>query len=209
MSTSIDVSDFIEAPEGVNTLVFSNAKQQARFELGVSMCIYKWDALEVAVANNWGGPDSGDKRDWITGIVVELFQERVVDLQSVEEVMLFAMEDEFDVNVEDDSALPIAALIFKIYRECLFENYKTVEEMYTRWQEKQLHRALELAKYQVDLKEDPMNPSSEDEEDHDHDHDHAPQLVDTDMMDSEPTGPIVDEDGFELVQKKGKKGRRH
>lgn len=200
----IDISDYIEAPEGVNTLIFPDSRQQARFELGVSMCVYKWDALEVAVQNQWGGPDSADKRDWITGIVVELFNDRVVDMQSVEELMLNAMEDEFDVNVEDDSVLPILALIFKIYRDCLQGNYQIVEQMYLAWQEKQLRRQQELHKYAVNVLEDPMNPSSEDEEDEEISE--APQLV---QEPQEFSGPIVDEDGFELVQKKGRKGRRN
>ena len=63
-STAYDLA-VVEAPTEAKNLQFEDEKQQARFELGVSMMVYKWEALEVAVANSWGGPSSAEKRDWI------------------------------------------------------------------------------------------------------------------------------------------------
>lgn len=139
MSTQyIDETAFVQAEQGKTNLMFSDEKQQARFELGVSMVIYKWDALDVAVENSWGGPDSAEKRDWITGIVVDLFKnEKVVDAALIEETLLYAMIDEFETNVEDDSALPIAVEVINIYNDCFNLNYNKVEKLYLEWQEKQ------------------------------------------------------------------------
>lgn len=195
----------VEAPQGANNLLFKDEKQQARFELGVSMMIYKWDALDVAVENQWGGPDSAEKRDWITAIIVDLFKtEKVVETILIEETLLYAMVDEFDTNVEDDSAVFIANGIIELYKQCQALDYSTVESLYLAWQEKQKNKS---DKRVVQVKDDPLNPDvsdSEDEEDYDEE---ESQDVDMDVDEQQQTNPepIIDEDGFEVVQKKGRR----
>lgn len=195
----------VEAPQGANNLLFKDEKQQARFELGVSMMIYKWDALDVAVENQWGGPDSAEKRDWITAIIVDLFKtEKVVENILIEETLLYAMVDEFDTNVEDDSAVFIANGIIELYKQCQALDYSTVESLYLAWQEKQKNKS---NKRVVQVKDDPLNPDvsdSEDEEDYDEE---GSQDVDMDVDEQQQTNPesIIDEDGFEVVQKKGRR----
>lgn len=195
----------VEAPQGANNLLFKDEKQQARFELGVSMMIYKWDALDVAVENQWGGPDSAEKRDWITAIIVDLFKtEKVVETILIEETLLYAMVDEFDTNVEDDSAVFIANGIIELYKQCQALDYSTVESLYLAWQEKQKNKS---NKRVVQVKDDPLNPDvsdSEDEEDYDEE---ESQDVDMDVDEQQQTNPepIIDEDGFEVVQKKGRR----
>ena len=101
MSQYQNEPDCVEAPQGANNLLFKDEKQQARFELGVSMMIYKWDALDVAVENQWGGPDSAEKRDWITAIIVDLFKtEKVVETILIEETLLYAMVDVYKSQVK-------------------------------------------------------------------------------------------------------------
>ncbi|CUM47120.1 uncharacterized protein AC631_03505 [Debaryomyces fabryi] len=204
--TLIDPTDFIEAEEGVNSLRFEDEKQQAKFELGVCMCVYKWDELNTAVTNSWGGPNSADKRDWISGIVIDLFNERIVDVQLIEETLLYAMVDEFDTEVDNESALVIADMIVKMYREVYIKKYDVIDELYLKWQQKQLSGQGQQEK--VVINEDPNNPDVSDSEDEDEDE--QPALVQpNDSMDlDEPQAPIVDDDGFELVQKKGRKGGR-
>ena len=205
--TLIDPTDFIEAEEGVDSLRFEDEKQQAKFELGVCMCIYKWDELNTAVINSWGGPNSADKRDWISGIVIDLFSERIVDVQLIEETLLYAMVDEFDTEVDNESALVIADMIVKIYREVYLKKYDVLDELYSKWQKRQSSQGQQE---KIVINEDPNNPDVTDSEDEDEDEDETPALVQNDdSMDvDEPPAPIVDDDGFELVQKKGRKGGR-
>lgn len=209
----IDSSDFVEAQEGDKSLRFSDEKQQANFELGVSMIIHSWEALEIAVANQWGGAQSEAKRDWITAIVVELFDEKIVDIELIEETILNAMVDEFDVNVEDDSSLIIADKVIKAYRQCFQKDYTKIHQLFNDWQSKQQERTQRLNNLRnVQINEDPQNPDdSDDEEDDDEE---VPSLqagepiqedVEMSDVDNEPSGPIIDDDGFELVQKKGKR----
>lgn len=204
-STAYDLA-VVEAPTEAKNLQFEDEKQQARFELGVSMMVYKWEALEVAVANSWGGPSSAEKRDWITAIVVDLFKsEKIVDAAMIEETLLYAMIDEFDTNVEDESTVPIAVGIIDIYKQCQVQDYSTVEQLYTKWVEKQ--NSGESAKV-VTVEEDPLNPdasSCDEGDEEDEDEGEGEGEGDIEMNDQLSSGPVVDEDGFELVQKKGRR----
>ncbi|CCC72169.1 hypothetical protein NCAS_0J01900 [Naumovozyma castellii] len=205
MSNTIDITEFVEVPEGQSTLCFPDEKQQARFELGVSMMVHKWDALDTAVENQWGGPDSEEKRDWITGIVVDLFKlGRVVDVALIEETLLYAMVDEFETNVEDDSALPISKGILDLYNQCYALQYGTVEELYSDWLEKQKTKKV---KKNIHIHNDDDESSSDDNGsgDEDEDFDMDEQAQERPNLIQEP---IIDDDGFELVQKKGK-GRKY
>ena len=200
--TSIDPTDYVEVVEGVESLKFANAKQQAKFELGVCMAVYKWEELTTAVDNSWGGPKSADKRDWISGIVIDLFDEKVVDIQLIEETLLYAMVDEFDTEIDNDSALEIAALVMKLYKGVAMGDASGVDVLYARWQEKQSSRVVN----KVEVGADPNNPDADDSDDSDDDEDDVPELEDDAMeIDDQPQGPVVDDDGFELVQKKGRR----
>lgn len=199
--SNIDVTDYVEAENGSNTLKFGDEKQQAKFELGVCMAVYKWDELKTAVENSWGGANSAEKRDWISGIVIELFEEKLVDVGLIEETLLYAMVDEFDTEVDNDSALIIADLVMRIYRLVAQKDYALVDELYQKWTHKQ---SLIQQQNKVVVSADPNNPDASDESD-DEDEE-APQLVEENDMDmEEDSGPIIDDDGFQMVQK----GRRH
>ncbi|KAK9479767.1 Pre-rRNA-processing protein TSR2-domain-containing protein [Lipomyces japonicus] len=109
--------------------------QLSRFELGVCMLVYKWEALTVAVQNQWGGPDSADKRDWASGAVVALYEEQdEVDEEDIETRLLQIMEDEFDVNVEDDTAYDTAQKIVKVFEQCKKNDFSTVDELYKEYE---------------------------------------------------------------------------
>lgn len=200
--TQIDPTTYVEVEEG--KLSFGDEKVQAKFELGVCMAVYKWDELNTAVENSWGGPQSADKRDWLAGVVVDLFEAKVVDIQMIEETLLYAMVDEFDTEVDNDSALEVAALIVKIYLDVQAHNYTTVDELYAKWQAKQGTSTAT----KVHVGADPNNPDASDSEDEDDEEDEsAPQLQEDEDAMQVDQGPVVDDDGFELVQKKGR--RRH
>ncbi|KOS17287.1 Pre-rRNA-processing protein TSR2 [Escovopsis weberi] len=49
--------------------------RQSEFEQAVAYSLHLWPSLTLAVQNNWGGPDSADKRDWFAGAIVDLFPE--------------------------------------------------------------------------------------------------------------------------------------
>lgn len=194
----IDVSDAVEADEGSTQLRFENEKQQAKFELGVCMAVHKWEELNIAVVNSWGGPNSAEKRDWISGIVIDLFDEKIVDLLLIEETLLYAMLDEFDAEIDNDSALLTAKKILDIYRDVKQANFDEVDQMFAAWLEKQNNNTGNNHAVTLENNSDESS-SSEDE------HEHVYVSVegqDSANENSGQRGPVVDDDGFELVQKK-------
>lgn len=205
MSLNIDVTDFVEAGREKTSLQFEDEKQQATFELGVTISIHDWDALKTAVDNQWGGPDSSEKRDWISSVIIDLFaNERAIDIAVIEETLLYAMADEFDTHVEDDSALITAKRVFDLYKECEKKEYGHIKEAYATWSANQAKKTVK----KVVVQEDPDNPDDSEDDDEDE----VPELVDEDVHmevdEVQKVEPVVDDDGFELVQKKGRKNRR-
>lgn len=182
--------------------IFSDAQQQ--FEFGIWYTISLWPALTVAVQNNWGGPDSAGKRDWFAGAISELFDERPeTDQIDVESVLLQVMQDEFEVNVEDETEVPVAEEIMKI-RKQVFEDgdISGVEAVKARW----TARGGKMAQVNVVTQtigedgEEIDDDDSDDDEDGDVEMGDAPALVPR-----EKPEPEVDDDGFTKVV--GKKRR--
>lgn len=198
---TIDETSFVEAqPPNASLALPVETKQQARFELGVSMWIHKWEVLETAVQNLWGGPESGDKRDWITKVIVDLFKEnKVVDIILIEETLLYAMLDEFDVDIQDESGLPIAAGILKCWMYVNDGGFEEIQQMYFDWKNKQKTAT------NVVIQKDPLNPdtSSEDEEGENEMEieQEEPQTNNKSNLNEQQ----FDDDGFEIVQPKGRR----
>jgi pre-rRNA-processing protein TSR2 len=152
------------------------------------------------VQNNWGGPSSADKRDWFAGALISLFDERPdTDAEDVETVCLQVMMDEFEVNVEDDSAYDVAEQIMRMRKDCERGNFAEVRELKRRWDEK--GGKVDLSALQVeDHGEQGETDGSDDEEDEDDE--------DEEMGDAPPPAPKekplpqIDEDGFETVVSK-------
>ena len=64
-------------------------------------------------------------------------------------------------------------------------------------------QALRARAQKVEISADPNNPDVSDDDDEEED-ESAPQLVEEDSMDVD-NGPVIDDDGFELVQRKGRR----
>lgn len=187
-------------------------KQQEQFELGSWYVISRWEILNTAVEEAWGGSDSGDKRDWLVGQIVDLFETtNYVGLFEIQSRFLQVMNDEFDVVVEDDSELPIAMEVIDLYRDCQKGDFAKIKELQAEFEEKERLRAqgkLPKAKIEI-VKGDDDDDEEEDWSDEGDDDEEVPELKsqkDTEMEEAQK-GPIIDEDGFELVTKKGR-GKR-
>lgn len=176
---------------------------QAKFELGIALALYNWDDLTVAVQNGWGGPESADKRDFLAGSIAELFESNSeTDGDDVADRLVQFMEDEFEVVVDDNSEVQVAATIMKIKLETLEGKFGMVDQLYEGWKEK---KDSALPPVQVQ--------SQSDDEDSVDDEDLEEQDGDTKMTDASVNGgdsiskkekppPEVDEDGFTKVVRK-------
>lgn len=165
--------------------------------------------------NNWGGADSADKRDWFAGHVADSFPSLVPtrttssttteaaieepDTAYIEELLLNVMHDEFEIIVDDDTSLDVAAEIIRLRGLCRAGNFDEVDRLEARWtatQGKKIAFKVEEEKDQDTDWED--EDGSGDEDDEDVEMTDAPKLVEK----KEKPEPEVDEDGFTKVTRK-------
>lgn len=126
--------------------------------------------------------------------------------------MLQVMNDEFDVNVEDGSGEEIAAKIIGLRKLTLQGDFAMVDEMYSRWQERQSKGdgggKINFQHVTRNGDEDDTDWDSDDIEEEDADDDvemeDAPSMV---KAPKEKVQPKVDEEGFTEVV--GRKRRQH
>ncbi|EKG16335.1 hypothetical protein MPH_06462 [Macrophomina phaseolina MS6] len=119
------------------------------------------------------------------------------------------MEDEFEVRLEDDSEVLVAATIVKIKNDIDQNIFETVDAMERRWRQRR-GKGPNLGNVQIVQEgtldgddDDDDDDDVDDDEDEDTDMGEAPQLVAA--QPKEKVEPEVDEDGFTKVV--GKKRR--
>ena len=101
------------------------------FGEGVSLILYSWTALRLAIEMEWGGIDSVNKRDWMIEVIVDYFDKQGKNIipEDIEDMLIQIMVDEFNVNLDDDSAYQIGQDIVRMYGECIHGNFTTVERL--------------------------------------------------------------------------------
>jgi pre-rRNA-processing protein TSR2 len=193
------------------------APAQINFARAVIARLAVWPVLRVAVESSWGGPESKQKRSWMAGEVIDAFDKSasgsasdLPDETYIEEMLLQMMADEFDCEVEDLSGEEVARDIIKLWADL---NNGTIEESMKFWEEKEQKLSGKKIEFTLAKKGDDTDwvedSGSEDEEDTQGGNsmevdDEIPTLRDVRQRQE----PVVDEEGFTLVQGKGK-GSRH
>ncbi|EUC67459.1 pre-rRNA-processing protein, partial [Rhizoctonia solani AG-3 Rhs1AP] len=176
----------------------SQTRDMALFARGVIALLDSWDVLRLAISEGWGGPESSAKRTWLASIIVDEFESSTVsnspDLDYIADLILQAMSDEFDVDVEDGSADRIAESIVKLWAA----EPAAAAQMVAGFQA----TAQKYSKVQVKASRGEGNGDS-DWESESEDEDGVPRLMEPAAPKEKPE-PVVDEDGFTLVQGKGK-----
>ncbi|CAG8724793.1 31217_t:CDS:2 [Gigaspora margarita] len=59
--------------------------QNDQFYQAVTYVFKSWTALKLAVEMQWGGVDSEDKRDWLVDVVVEKYENEIIDAMDISE----------------------------------------------------------------------------------------------------------------------------
>lgn len=166
--------------------------------------------------NNWGGDDSADKRDWLAGQVVEQFpaltsnttasttktaenkdDDQEPDAEYIEELLLQVMLDEFEVNIDDESAFDVATEIVRLRGQCAKGNFEDVDRLLARWQAR---KGTKVVFTQGKDQDEDTDWDDTDGDDDDEEMDEAPPLVAA--APKEKPAPEVDEDGFTKVTRK-------
>ena len=186
---------------------------QAKIDLLISLELHAWPALTFALQNNWGGPASTDKRDWLAGAISDLISPptpQVTHVDDLEEVLLQVMLDEFEVVVDDETAMDVALKIWKGRERIIQGDFGDVDAAWGRFNEKSKSKmALNIQRAEVkDGDETDWDSDDDDEEwdgfkdnDGDEEMGEAPQLV----QKKEKPPAETDEDGFTKVVSKKKR----
>ncbi|KII96133.1 hypothetical protein PLICRDRAFT_239024 [Plicaturopsis crispa FD-325 SS-3] len=183
---------------------------QVLFARGVIARLAIWPALRLAVSNSWGGPPSVSvsKRTWLASELVDAFTSNQVgeqgseeeDVEWVAEMLAQVMEDEFDCTLGDGSEEAVARDIVKLWPE-VARGGTEAEEKVLRWE-----RDAEGARGTAVVAHEQAPEGSDWEDDSDSGSDdgegggEVPRLLDHSREDRERQEPVVDEDGFTLVQ---------
>jgi len=203
------------------------------FARGVLAILDLWPALTIAVREEWGGPESADKKTWIASTIIDEFESRASYLPSssssapsdvadpatandpplehddLADLINQMMSDEFESNIEDGSIDAVAADIVRLWRDILQPatgaQPSTVVEALERKASETKGKGVQATKgaglVNADGEED-SDSEWDDESEDGMEVDEAPQLA---PVERERVEPVVDDDGFTLVQPKTKK----
>ncbi|KAG8628673.1 hypothetical protein KVT40_002538 [Elsinoe batatas] len=172
---------------------------QTTFDHTLFYLLNLWPALTVAVENQWGGPSSSDKRDWLAGTISTLFSERPdTDAYDVEDVLLQVMVDEFDVQVEDESEVEVAEEIVRAWKLVMQEGRREVlAEAKGRWE----RQGGKKGRWVDGGEQGSEDGSVDGDADGDEEMGEAPALVQP-REERRREEPEVDEEGFTTVRRK-------
>ncbi|POS83200.1 hypothetical protein EPUL_004729 [Erysiphe pulchra] len=197
---------FLETQRGVSGSSRADGPAQkckSYLDLGITLALFLWPSLTLAVNSNWGGPESPAKREWFASTTIDLITENPdADADWIEEFLLNVMFDEFEVNVEDDSAFDVAETIVRLRKDCAEGNWEEVLSMKDKWDAKDREKKNTLPNYVRGEDQDAETSGSEEEDNED-----GEDVGDTKkMVEPQPeklTKHVeVDEEGFTLVTKK-------
>jgi pre-rRNA-processing protein TSR2 len=183
----------------------------AQIDLLVSLHLFAWPALTLAVQNAWGGDKqtSSDKRDWLAGAVSDLLTSnppQIADVSDLEEVLLQVMNDEFEIVVDDGSAEEVARKVWGSAEKVQAGDVTELTEMYAKWQEKQAKGGEKLTGMVRGEDKEGDETDWDDEDDDEEDED--VELMDAPSIPAVPkqkAEPEIDDDGFTKVLFKKKR----
>ncbi|GAB4815978.1 hypothetical protein N2152v2_003024 [Parachlorella kessleri] len=188
------------------------------FEEGVALAFGRWTALQLGVVNEWGGPSSREKAQALLEDTIDWFyQHKGKDHEYLDLEDLFdeALQVDFNIQAEDDSPYQMARNLVNLYSQVAAGDYSYVEAL----------RQLPNANTAAACQRDPAQQGGEEESSSEGDDEdmEGQEGQDMEMDDAPPPGvplqqqqqepeqrqqPVVDEDGFQVVQRKGRGTRR-
>jgi pre-rRNA-processing protein TSR2 len=212
----------------------------ALFARGTLAILNLWPALTIAVREEWGGPESADKKTWIASTIIDEFESRAsylpssseassssssnsqvvdpatandppLDYDDLADMLNQMMSDEFESNIEDGSIDAVASDLVRLWRDILQPGQgltasSVVEALERKAGEGKSIQATKGAGLQT-VDGDSDSDWDDESDDEGMEVDQAPQLVPA-TTERERQEPVVDDDGFTMVQAKGKKSGR-
>lgn len=195
--------------------------QQLLFAKSIMLTFELWPAMRLAVSEEWGGPDSADKRDFLLSHLCDEYGNPgpafEPDLDDLADVLEHYMVDEYEARLEDGSPDWVAGRIVGLHRVIFApgDDFARAQAAVA-----ELEKAYEELKGKKATFEQGSNQDGEvDSHSEDEDMRDARTMArqhggiteadrqgarvgleqDRARVESEPQQPIIDEDGFETV----------
>mmetsp|Transcript_5252 Transcript_5252/g.12792 ORF Transcript_5252/g.12792 Transcript_5252/m.12792 type:complete len:194 (+) Transcript_5252:342-923(+) len=178
------------------------SERRPLFEEGCQLVFRRWTALQLAVEHGWGGPQSQEKALDVIDDVADWFYRRKEHYEDeLEDELLAAMSEDFNCDCEDGSPKEVARVLVQLYKELCTGDTSGLERLRASGPSNAQASQME----QVD-RDGTLLEGDDSDSDMEDCHGAVPG-GDAEMGEaSAPAGPIVDDDGFTLVQ--GRRGRR-
>ncbi|XP_074427785.1 uncharacterized protein LOC141737069 [Larus michahellis] len=94
----------------------AGAEERGLFAQGVRAVLGGWAALQLAVAQGFGGPQSPEKAAWLVGALQDFFtQNEDLAEEEVEDFLAEVMDNEFDTAVEDGSLQLVSRQLVSLF----------------------------------------------------------------------------------------------
>ncbi|KAK2721337.1 pre-rRNA-processing protein TSR2 homolog [Artemia franciscana] len=162
----------------------------------ISNVFNNWTALQLAVENQLGGPQSKEIAEWMVGVTEKFFVDNE-NLQGWEvgDYLAELVSNEFETEIEDGSTDEIGILLCKFFKLVKESNLEQLQAELLRLPKCNLA----LCRLQESPEDNEMVPED------------SVEALNVDSMSLQETGdkkskePIVDEEGFTLVTRSKKK----
>lgn len=173
------------------------------FEEGAAIIFRRWTALQLAVEQGWGGPDSAAKADAFIRDVIGWFYDNTEHYaDDLEGQLQEIIEADFNVGLEDDSETQVAKALVKLWQGCCAGDLSELQRLRVAMHPHQ--SAAKASVPQADAKGGSGSESGSDEEDGSGSED-----MDEDTPAASPPPrrppPQVDDDGFQMVQRRSRR----
>ncbi|KAL7092234.1 hypothetical protein ACP275_12G153200 [Erythranthe tilingii] len=102
----------------------------AQLQEGISLLLSRWAAFQMAVQNEWGGRDSGQKPQQLADNIFHLLTQSK-DRVYIDEVdlMLDEFMDTLNTVIEDGSIEEVAEKLMVMHEECSEGNFDSVKKL--------------------------------------------------------------------------------
>ena len=178
------------------------------FEEGCYLIFMRWTALQLAIINECGGSDSKDKAKSLFEEVLDWFYiSKDHELSDLQDLLDEAIQVDFNVQAEDDSPYMVARSLFNTYHQVANGDYSYVETLRQQFEQNGTNQIVaESMRNSAQFLGGEEESSSDDEEDDDENGEGGVgDGMDIDDEEQGPPQPVVDEDGFELVQRRSRR----
>mmetsp|Transcript_19436 Transcript_19436/g.27124 ORF Transcript_19436/g.27124 Transcript_19436/m.27124 type:complete len:196 (+) Transcript_19436:65-652(+) len=183
----------------------------SHFTDGVNAVFSKWTALVLAVENGWGGLNSRRKAESMQEECLDMFKNGKVYPDELIELFYDWFLQDFNTDPQDGSVEQVSRLLVDLFNKIAADDLSLLNTVLSQKAPKGAEQSIGRDETQE------VDAEPDDDDDDEDEEDEQSEPMDTEMdvdnqsntsrqsNQSTPKTPVVDEDGWEVVTRKGKK----